>query len=269
MASHAACPMPCGTGSQGSQRRGRHTIHSSCKRDMYSCKQTQSRVSGRWPSCTSAQRDPLMRSRQRDVVRCCSGGDPTTTTAAAVTTDTTTVSAAANVAVDGPPDGVPRNNGLLVEVSTGGQQQRRWVRSAAGGFDRLPPTRQSQADVAAGAAAKQEDEGWSWDLRKSPRLRAIFLPAGQGRARAAQPRAAFQYFHRHPLDFLSKLVRGAPSPLPPATLQPLDTPHVTTLRLVKPRSSSEETIEPIDTSLTSTSRHTAPLNFRCSSEESR
>lgn len=92
--------------------------------------------------------------------------------------DTTTITSATNDDANGPANA--RAADLLVEVSTGGQQQRRWARSPNGGFERLPPTRQSRTDVAAGAAAKDEDDGWSWDLRQSPRLRAIFLPAGQG-----------------------------------------------------------------------------------------
>ena len=69
---------------------------------------------------------------------------------------------------------------LLVEVSTGGQlMTRRWARSPNGGFERLPPTRQSKEDVAPAAAAAAEADGvCSWDVRQSPRLRAIFLPAG-------------------------------------------------------------------------------------------
>ena len=73
---------------------------------------------------------------------------------------------------------------LLVEVSTGGQlMTRRWARSPDGGFERLPPTRQSKEDVApaaaaAAAAAEEADGVWWWDVRQSPRLRAIFLPAG-------------------------------------------------------------------------------------------
>ena len=77
---------------------------------------------------------------------------------------------------------------LLVEVSTGGQlEQRRWARSPTGGFDRLPPARlDADADAVDAGSSPDEDPPppWlsfdSWDPRQSPRLRAIFLPAGQG-----------------------------------------------------------------------------------------
>ena len=79
-----------------------------------------------------------------------------------------------------------------MEVSTGGAEQRRWARSASGGFDRLPPARDSGSDASpsssgsdaspspssSGSAASPSFTLAALDPRASPRLRAIFLPAG-------------------------------------------------------------------------------------------
>ena len=77
--------------------------------------------------------------------------------------------ARARSAGDTPPD-------LLVEVSTGGAQQRRWARSPTGGFERLPPVREPSASLPGASSSSSATP--SWDPRQSPRLRAIFLPAG-------------------------------------------------------------------------------------------
>ena len=80
--------------------------------------------------------------------------------------------ARADPAVDPAPD-------LLVEVSTGGAQQRRWARSPTGGFERLPPVREPSASLpGASSSSSSSSATSSWDPRQSPRLRAIFLPAG-------------------------------------------------------------------------------------------
>ena len=79
-----------------------------------------------------------------------------------------------------------------MEVSTGGAEQRRWARSASGGFDRLPPARDSGSDASPSSSGSDADASPSssgldaspsftlaaLDPRASPRLRAIFLPAG-------------------------------------------------------------------------------------------
>ena len=75
---------------------------------------------------------------------------------------------------------------LLVELSTSGQlEQRRWARSPTGGFERLPPARLDADAILDDAGSSPDEEPplpWlsfdSWDPRQSPRLRAIFLPAG-------------------------------------------------------------------------------------------
>lgn len=64
----------------------------------------------------------------------------------------------------------------LVETSSGGQQQRRWGRTANGGFNRLPPKRPEEEELAGNG---DESSGFTtWDPRQSPRLRSVFLPAG-------------------------------------------------------------------------------------------
>ena len=66
-----------------------------------------------------------------------------------------------------------------MEVSTGGAEQRRWARSASGGFDRLPPARDGLTnDDDSGSDASPSFTLAALDPRASPRLRAIFLPAG-------------------------------------------------------------------------------------------
>lgn len=155
---------------------------------------------------------------------------------------TTVISATSDDDADGPANA--RAADLLVEVSTGGQQQRRWARSSDGGFERLPPTRQSRADVAAGAAARDEDDGWSWDIRQSPRLRAIFLPAGQGQTQLCihDNRLAFlsrqcvrfvaSYKHTHTRTRLIFSVFFFPNKTPLADMN-RDDVHVCVLRLCR------------------------------------
>ena len=64
----------------------------------------------------------------------------------------------------------------LVETSSGGQQQRRWGRTPDGGFNRLPPKRPEEEELAGNG---DESSGFTtWDPRQSPRLRSVFLPAG-------------------------------------------------------------------------------------------
>lgn len=147
-------------------------------------------------SCLNNNTNIIRRQRRHAVVRrCCSAHDEGTGRRAPLNTqlssswrrasaqhhrrrsrrgDTTTTNAtSATNGADDVPATAANGSTMLVEVSAGGQQQRRWARSPTGGFERLPPTRQSKTDVANGAAAKAEDDGWSWDLRQSPRRGAV------------------------------------------------------------------------------------------------
>jgi len=101
--------------------------------------------------------------------------------------------AAADRASDAPPPPPspipPRSSPLrsplpVIEVSAGGGETRRWGRALDGtdGFIDLPPHASSSSN--ADAVDDDADDGggggggFKWDPRESPRLRAMFLPAG-------------------------------------------------------------------------------------------
>ena len=65
-----------------------------------------------------------------------------------------------------------------METSSGGQQLRRWGRTPTGGFDRQPPRRPEEELAGQGEATSGRSGFARWDPRLSPRLRAVFLPAG-------------------------------------------------------------------------------------------
>jgi len=87
--------------------------------------------------------------------------------------------ARARTRASSPREGRSDDGPTLVETSSGGQQQRRWGRTPTGGFDRLPPKRPEEELSAGEQAASGGRSGFArWDPRLSPRLRAVFLPAG-------------------------------------------------------------------------------------------
>ena len=88
--------------------------------------------------------------------------------------------ARATTRASSPREGRSDDGPTLVETSSGGQQLRRWGRTPTGGFDRQPP-RRPEEELAGGPdeEATGRASGFArWDPRLSPRLRAVFLPAG-------------------------------------------------------------------------------------------
>ena len=132
--------------------------------------------------------------------------------------------ARATTRASSPREGRSDDGPTLVETSSGGPQLRRWGRTPTGGFDRQPPRRPEEELAGPDEEATGRAAGFArWDPRLSPRLRAVFLPAGYPDT-VSPDYAPFIRWHlgslmfRNVLEVISESARRARDGLHPGAL---------------------------------------------------